>query len=211
MGASRISQVLLHRLPGYLNYLKSLPGGDHYISATTIANALGLGDVQVRKDLAAISDAGRRRTGRSRDQLIRDIESYLGFSSSAATVVVGAGPMGQAFLDYSGFDQSGLEILACFDRDPSVHHSRRGRPIYPLSLLQEFCQTHRVRVGIIALPVEDAQAACDLLTGSGVRAIWNLSPTHLRIAPGVTVHNENFAASVSTLLAQLREVESGNL
>ena len=75
MGTSKISQVLLHRLPSYLNYLKSLPGGDHYISATTIANALGLGDVQVRKDLAAISDAGRRRTGRSRDQLIRDIES----------------------------------------------------------------------------------------------------------------------------------------
>jgi len=41
---------------------------------TSIAKALGLGDVQVRKDLAKVSEAGRRRTGRSREQLIQDIE-----------------------------------------------------------------------------------------------------------------------------------------
>lgn len=205
MAQSHVSQALLHRLPGYLNYLKSLPGGDHYISATTIANALGLGDVQVRKDLAAISEAGRRRTGRSRDHLIRDIEAYLGFSSAAATVVLGAGPMGQAFLDYSGFDHSGLKILACFDREPAIRQSRRGRPVYTMEQLPEFCRTNQVQVGIIALSVEEAQGACDTLTDCGVRAIWNLTPIHLRVPRGVVVHNENFAASVSTLLAQLRE------
>ena len=208
MASPHISQALLHRLPGYLNYLKSLPGGDHYISATTIANALGLGDVQVRKDLAAISEAGRRRTGRSRDQLIRDIESYLGFSSSAPTVVLGAGAMGQAFLDYSGFDHSGLNILACFDRDPAIHHSRRGRPVYPMDHLVDFCRANQVQVGIIALPAEDAQWACDILTACGIRAVWNLTPIHLRVPDGVAIHNENFAASVSTLLALMRETKS---
>ena len=208
MASSHVSQALIHRLPGDLNYLKSLPGGDHYISATTIANALGLGDVQVRKDLAAISNAGRRRTGRSRDQLIRDIESYLGFSSTTATVVLGAGAMGQAFLDYSGFDHSGLDILACFDRDPAIHHSKRGRPVFPMENLADFCRSNQVQVGIIALAAEDAQWACDILTTCGVRAVWNLTPIHLRVPAGVAVHNENFAASVSTLLAQMRQIES---
>ena len=205
MGSSKISQALLHRLPSYLNYLKSLPGGDHYISATTIANALGLGDVQVRKDLASISDAGRRRTGRSRDQLIRDIEDYLGFTSTTPTVVIGAGTMGQAFLDYRGFDHSGLNIMACFDHNPSLHQSLRGKPVYPMEELTAFCKKHQVRLGIIAVPMEDAQAACDLLVRCGVRGIWNLSPAHLRIPGGIALRSENFAASASALLAEMRE------
>ena len=184
MGTSKISQVLLHRLPSYLNYLKSLPGGDHYISATTIANALGLGDVQVRKDLAAISDAGRRRTGRSRDQLIRDIEDYLGFSAAASTVVIGAGTMGQAFLDYRGFDHSGLRILACFDHNPGLRQSLLGKPIYPM---------------------EEAQNACDRLLGCGIRGIWNLSPAHIRVPSHVALRSENFAASASALLAEMKD------
>ena len=205
MGSSKISQALLHRLPSYLNYLKSLPGGDHYISATTIANALGLGDVQVRKDLASISDAGRRRTGRSRDQLIRDIEDYLGFTSTTPTVVIGAGTMGQAFLDYRGFDHSGLNIMACFDHNPSLHQSLRGKPVYPMEELTAFCKKHQVRLGIIAVPMEDAQTACDLLLQCGIRGIWNLSPAHLRVPGDIAVRSENFAASASALLAEMRE------
>ena len=205
MGSSKISQALLHRLPSYLNYLKSLPGGDHYISATTIANALGLGDVQVRKDLAAISDAGRRRTGRSRDQLIRDIEDYLGFTCTTATVVIGAGAMGQAFLDYSGFDHSGLNILACFDHITDPRQSLRGKPIYPMEELTRFCEAHHVRLGIIAVPMEEAQHVCDLLLRCGVRGIWNLSPAHLRVPADIAIRSENFAASASALLAEMRD------
>ena len=57
--------------------IKSLPGEDFNVSATTIARELGLGHVLVRKDLAKISDEGRCRTGRSRMKLIQDIEGYL--------------------------------------------------------------------------------------------------------------------------------------
>lgn len=59
--------------------IKSLPGEDFNVSATTIVRELGLGHVLVRKDLAKISDEGRCRTGRSRMKLIQDIEGYLEF------------------------------------------------------------------------------------------------------------------------------------
>ena len=77
MQTIKVSRTLLKRLPVYLNHLKSLPGEDGNISATTIARNLGLGHVLVRKDLAKVSIEGRCRTGRSRKQLIRDIEDYL--------------------------------------------------------------------------------------------------------------------------------------
>ena len=77
MESVKVSRTLLKRLPMYLNHLKSLPGEDGNISATTIARDLGMGDVLVRKDLAKVSVEGRCRTGRSRQRLIRDIEGYL--------------------------------------------------------------------------------------------------------------------------------------
>lgn len=77
MQTTKVSRTLLKRLPVYLNHLKSLPDEDGNISATTIARNLGLGHVLVRKDLAKVSIEGRCRTGRSRKQLIRDIEDYL--------------------------------------------------------------------------------------------------------------------------------------
>ena len=62
MERKEVSKLVLKRLPGYLAYLKGMPeGGSAYISATALANALGLGDVQVRKDLAAVSGAGKPR------------------------------------------------------------------------------------------------------------------------------------------------------
>ena len=77
MESAKISRTLLKRLPVYLEHLKSLPGEEDNISATTIARNLGMGHVLLRKDLAKISDGGRCRTGRSRKKLIEDIEDCL--------------------------------------------------------------------------------------------------------------------------------------
>ena len=60
MEHKEVSKSVLKRLPGYLAYLKNMPeNSSPYISATALAAALGMGEVQVRKDLAAVSDGGR--------------------------------------------------------------------------------------------------------------------------------------------------------
>ena len=59
-------KATLGRLPIYLQYLKSLDTNQYAnISATIIAKSLGLGEVQVRKDLSAVSGAGRPKLGLS--------------------------------------------------------------------------------------------------------------------------------------------------
>ena len=74
-----LSKSVLRRLPGYLDYLKAMPeDAPVNISATALAAALGMGEVQVRKDLATVSDGGRPKVGYNRQRLIRDIEQSLG-------------------------------------------------------------------------------------------------------------------------------------
>lgn len=204
MESGKASKKLLKRLPIYLNHLKSMPECSENISATAIARALGLGEVQVRKDLAKVSHAGRRRTGRSREQLILDIEKYLDFVTKTDAVVVGAGKLGQALLDYSGFDESGLNVMAGFDIQPAEKQSGHGKPIYPMSSLKSFCKNYDVRIGIITVPEDSAQAVCDELVACGIRAIWNFAPVHLKVPEYVAVQSENLAISLSSLRRQLQ-------
>ena len=205
MQTQKASRKLLERLPVYLNYLKSLPEETNNVSATSIALALGLGHVQVRKDLAKVSDEGRRRTGRSREKLIRDIEEYLDYATTTGTVLVGAGKLGRALLDYEGFDELGLNVMAAFDRNPAGKQTEQGKPIYPMGRLELFCKRYDVRIGIIAVPAESAQEVCDQLVACGVKAIWNFAPVHLRVPDSVVVQSENLAASLAALCMQLKE------
>ena len=200
----RVSKAMLSRLPGYLNYLKSLPPEVIHISATALARALDLGDVQVRKDLALVSDGGRRKTGHQREQLIRDIEDFLDNHNITDAILVGAGQLGKALLDYSGFEVFGLKIVAGFDQHPDGKHSEGGTPIYPMEVLDSFCAGHKVSVGVITVPAAHAQAVCDRLVACGVEAIWNFAPVHLKVPERILVQNENLAISLTALRMRLR-------
>ena len=199
-----VSKRILNRLPLYLTYLKSLPDSAENISATVIAKALDIGDVTVRKDLARISHAGRRRTGRNRAHLIREIEEYLDCTANSGAIIVGTGKLGQALLDYDGFEEAGLNVMAGFDSYPSAEQTERGKPIYHLNQLESFCKCYDVHVGVIAAPEEITQMICDRLVTCGVHAIWNFTRIHLKVPSDVVVQNENLAMSLTSLTLQLK-------
>lgn len=205
MEPKKISKAVLKRLPGYLAYLKSLPdNAPPNISATTLANALGMGEVQVRKDLAMVSDGGRPKIGYQRENLVYDIEQFLGYDNTTDAVLIGAGKLGQALMGYVGFDEYGLNILAAFDVDPSLNKTNEGKPVYHLSRLESFCRTHKVLMGIITVPVDHAQEVADRLIAGGIKAIWNFAPTHLDVPPNILVQNENMATSLAVLSVHLQ-------
>ncbi len=205
MEHKEISKAVLKRLPGYLAYLKSLPEGTAtYISATALANALGMGEVQVRKDLAQVSDGGRPKIGYLRENLIDDISRFLGYDNTTDAILVGAGKLGQALMGYSGFSAYGLNVLAAFDIAPSATHTDEGKPIYPLSELENFCKTNNVLMGIITVPAQQAQGVCDLLIKNGIKAVWNFAPAHLDVPANILVQNENMATSLAVLSMHLQ-------
>ena len=199
----KISKAMLSRLPGYLHYLKSLPEDSAAnISARTLANELGLGDVLVRKDLAKVSDGGRCKTGHQKDVLIRDIENFLDYEHVTNAVLVGAGKLGQALLGYGGFEAYGMNVLAGFDANPATLAG--GKQVLPMEALIPFCRENNVSIGIITVPAEFAQQVCDALVKAGVEAIWNFAPLRLQVPEGILVQNENLAVSLTALRMQLK-------
>ena len=206
-----ISRATLKRLPTYLSYLKALPSeASANISATALAAGLHMGEVQVRKDLALVSDGGRPKIGYNREHLIADIENFLGYGNSNDAVLIGAGKLGRALLGYGGFAEYGLNIVAAFDaNDTLIGTTNGGKPIMHLSRLGEVCQRYKIKIGIITVPAEYAQGVCDLLIENGILAIWNFAPKHLNVPDGILVQNENMAASLALLCKQLNERMQG--
>ncbi len=202
MQHKELSKAVLKRLPGYLSYLKSLPeDAPAYISATGIANALNMGEVQVRKDLAVVSKAGKPKVGFPRVELVENISRYLCYDNTTDAILVGAGKLGQALLGYSGFEAYGLNILAAFDVSPA---DGGDKPILPMERLGQFCREHNVHMGIITVPAEHAQEVCDLLIACGIKAIWNFAPVHLDVPASTLVQNENMATSLAVLSMHLQ-------
>lgn len=205
MERKEISKSVLKRLPGYLAYLKSLPDGTAtYISATALANALGMGEVQVRKDLAMVSEGGRPKVGYLRERLMEDISQFLGYDNTTEAILIGAGKLGQALMGYKGFQEYGLNILAAFDRDPGKEAPGAKHPVYSMDKLESYCRSHKVLMGIITVPGEHAQQVCDQLINCGIKAIWNFAPGHLDVPAGILVQNENMATSLAVLSMHLQ-------
>lgn len=201
----KVSKSVLKRLPVYLAYLKGIQDPETpYISATSLANALGMGEVQVRKDLAMVSDGGRPKIGYLREALIEDLEQFLGYDNTTDAVLIGTGKLGQALLDYKGFDEYGLNILAGFDVNPSMECTEGGKPIMHMDKLDQFCYANKVLMGIITVPKEHAQEVCDRLIKCGIKAIWTFAPTHLEVPDNILVHNENMATSLAVLSMHLK-------
>ena len=197
-----VSKATLGRLPEYLNYLKSITA--EHISATAVANALSLGEVLVRKDLAAVSGTGKPKVGYAVKKLIKDIANCLGSDKATPAVLVGAGKLGRALLEYDGFQEYGVKIIAGFDcNNKTLYFGRNKLPVYSMDGFKEFCHKNGVRIGIITVGSGSAQQVCDEMIKSGIKAIWNFAPCKLNVPDEICLRQENLALSLAYLNSQL--------
>lgn len=203
MKTTDVSRAALGRISVYLKFIESLPQDVETVSATTIAKALGFGEVQVRKDLGAICGSGKPRIGYTVSDLKASLE-YLIDSRNGKTVIVGAGKLGRALLDYGGFSDYGLDILAAFDTEVSQNNAS-GKPILPIDGLHDFCKENNVSIGVIAVPAKAAQEVCDKLCQSGIKAIMSFAPCKLTAPEGVAIQYENMALSLAHLKTQIKQ------
>lgn len=199
-----IPKATLGRIPIYLRYLRELPDEiDSTISATKIARGVFLGEVQVRKDLALISGRGKPRVGYERDKLICDLENCLGSEKMTNAVLVGAGKLGRALLDYDGFEEFGVTIVAGFDCNSSILQISKSKSILPIEEIEAYCADNDIKIGIITVGQGSAQEVCDRLVACGVKAIWNFAPCTLRVPPNVLLKHEELALSLAHLNSKI--------
>lgn len=202
-----ISLQAVKRMPYYLQCLKEAKSkGMKTVASTQISEYLQLNEVQVRKDLSAVcTTRGRPKMGFLVDELIANMEEFLGYNRVEDVVVVGTGSLGRALLSNSSINECGFNIVAAFDNNPKVINKEiNGIPVLPVNKLSDLCRRMNIKIGVIAVPSSQAQIVCDQLVAGGVRAIWSFSQVHLFTPDNVIVKNENLAASLTELSKQLQ-------
>lgn len=205
MESCSIPKATLGRIPLYIQYLRELPDdNDITISAPKIARGLFLGEVQVRKDLALISGRGKPKIGYERAKLMEDLERHLGYESLTNAVLIGAGKLGKALLDYQSFEDFGIRILASFDCNETALRISKDISVLPIKEMDRYCVENNVKVGIITVGQGSAQEVCDKLVACGIKAIWNFAPCTLQVPSDVLFKQENLALSLAHLNSQLK-------
>ena len=119
-----LSVQAIGRMPYYLDYLNELySSGVTTVSAPNVAAHFGFSEIQVRKDFSAVSSIqGRPKHGFSIPELIDDMEMILGYRNCRDAVLVGAGSLGTALLEYDGFNKYGIDIVAVSENEYSYRH-----------------------------------------------------------------------------------------
>ena len=202
-----ISEPTTGRLSVYLRCLTFLETqGQKTVSSQEMAKRFHLNSAQIRKDLACFGEFGTRGVGYEVSHLRQQLIETLGIDRTRSIVIVGAGNLGMALADYSGFNTNGFHIAALVDSDPAKHGriSRQGIPVVDFHQLGDTVRRHHVEIGIIAVPPDGAQNVCDALAGTGITAILNFAPVQLRRPVGVKLKSVDLRINLESLSFHLK-------
>ncbi len=201
-----VSIKQLQRLPIYLQYLKEQRDcGVQLITSPMIAKTFNFSEEQVKKDLQVVTSLkGKPNTGRDIHQLIYDIEDFLGYHNVSDTIIVGVGHLGEAFMNYHGFKNYGLNILAGFDVDKDkIDKIINGKKVFPMSKLENLIQRLNIQIAILTTPAGVSQEVAERLEKCGIKAIWNFAPVNLKLGANVVIENVDLASSLAVLSHKL--------
>ena len=190
-------------------YLRCLEGwrrdGLQTASSRDLATTLGLGDAQVRKDLAYLGGLGRRGVGYRISNLIDAIRVALGLDREWRAVLVGAGNLARALLRYRGFPERGFRIVGLFDSDPrKIGLKIDGLEIFGMADLVQRAKGLNAELGIMTVPSESAQDVADMLAAAGVRGVLNFAPTVLRMPDTIAVVHVDLTIQLEQLAFQVQ-------
>ena len=80
-----------------------------------------------------------------------------------------------------------MNVIAGFDVDKAIINTRiNGIPVYDVADFPRVQQELDACIGILTVPVDRAQEACNDMIAGGVRAIWNFTPYRIKTPGKIT-------------------------
>jgi redox-sensing transcriptional repressor len=207
---ARIPRPTVKRLSLYLRELEAMRD-QSTISSKVLGDALGLTDAQVRKDLTSFGQFGQAGVGYRVSDLIGQLRKILGTDKTWNAAVVGAGNIGRAIMAYRRFTRKGFDIVAVFDHDAAVvGKTIAGHRVRPMKDLPALVRERDIKIGIVAVPAEGAQAVADQLIDAGVKGILNFAPVRLDVRQ-VSITSVDFSVALEQLAFQISLGLTGSL
>ncbi|MBM7642787.1 redox-sensing transcriptional repressor Rex [Streptococcus loxodontisalivarius] len=172
-------------------------------SSKQIADAIGVDSATVRRDFSYFGELGRRGFGYDVKKLMNFFADILNDHSITNVLLVGAGNLGRALLNYRFHDRNKMQLAMAFDTDDNELVGTKtadGIPIYAISSIKERLKDTDIETAILTVPSTKAQEVADILVGAGIKGILSFSPVHLTVPKGVVVQYVDLTSELQTLL-----------
>ena len=201
-----ISDAVIRRLPRYYRYLGELLDNNvKRISSGELSRRMGLTASQVRQDLNHFGEFGQQGYGYNVEVLHKEVARILGIDRTHNIIIIGAGHLGQALVNYTNFEKRGFHVVALFDIDENIiGKTIGGKEVQPISNIKDFIVENSVDIGVLTIPKKEAAQMANFLVENGVKGIWNFASIDLQLSdPTVVVENVHLSDSLMRLSYRL--------
>ncbi len=209
MEEKEISQAVVARLPRYLRYLGELRDeGVERVSSQELSDIMQVTASQIRQDLNTFGGFGQQGYGYNVGYLSDEIGKILGLNREQRLIIVGAGHLGQALVNYSNFERRGFLFRGLFDCDPKVCGKKiRDITVRPMEELADFVRENQIDIAVLTIPKTSAVEVAEQLAACGIKGIWNFAHVDLRLPGHIQVENVHLSDSLMKLSYNLSTAE----
>lgn len=200
--------MVIRRLPRYYRYLTDLKDmGIERISSQALSKKLGFTASQVRQDLNCFGGFGQQGYGYNVGILREEISKILGLNKGYKVIIIGAGNLGHALLNYPGFSKRGFKFVGIFDNNPAMVGKNAGKlKVTGMEDLESFCEKNKPDIAALAIPREGTAEVARKLEALGIKGLWNFS--HVEITSHLPVENVHLSDSLMTLSYKIASEEN---
>ncbi len=201
MEEKEISQAVISRLPRYFRYLGELKDeGVERVSSQELSDIMRVTASQIRQDLNNFGGFGQQGYGYNVGYLYEEIGKILGLDKKHNLIIIGAGHLGQALVNYMNFERRGFIFRGIFDNDEKIYGKKiRGITVRPMCEMEAFVKENCIDIAVLAIPKSSAVEVSKQLVSYGIKGIWNFAHVDLHVPEEIQVENVHLSDSLMKL------------
>ena len=199
-----ISKATLQRYPVYLKALRKLKSlGIKKVMSKELADYVDIQPTTIRRDFSLIGHLGKQGFGYDVDELINIFSSQLGINFDEKIILVGAGNLGKALLNYNHWDNVIGEIVCAFDKYPE-HVGEISVPLYDIKDIKTRIPKG-CRIAIVCVS-SDVQNTINILAENGIVSVVDLTHEHFVVPKGMHVRCVDIVSTIIELVFETNKM-----
>lgn len=194
-----VPKATLQRYPVYLKALRRLEkNGVHRIMSKELSTFVDIEPTTIRRDFSFLGNLGKQGYGYDVKKLIEIFNRQLGVDFDEKIILVGAGNLGRALMNYNKWDYVVGEIVCAFDIDPAKCKDQFGLHVYPMDELETRIPDG-CHIAILTIS-HNVQETVDRLVKAGITGIVDFTHQHFLAPKGVVIKVVDVVSSIQELV-----------
>ncbi len=201
----KVPKATFQRYPVYLKALRKLQKHNvDRVMSKELADLVNIEPTTIRRDFSFLGNLGKQGYGYSVDRLVEIFNRELGMDFDEKIILIGAGNLGSALMNYNKWDYVVGEIVCAFDRDESKCGTMYGVPVYSMDQLEEkFPKGCHIA---ILTNTHAVQNTVTQLVGLGINGFVDFTSKHFVVPKGVAVKSVDVVSSIQELVFESNSI-----